>query len=85
MNEFFWVANFLDNLAINNFYKFKNQRNLLIFSIFRLKLDTSSRLLPYAETQRAEECLIVRSALSSIFEIHKKYCLQVQILKENSL
>lgn len=44
--------------------------------LLRLRLDTSNRLLPFAETKRTEECLIVRSTLSSIFEIHKKYCLQ---------
>ncbi|KAI6176866.1 hypothetical protein M3Y97_00845200 [Aphelenchoides bicaudatus] len=38
--------------------------------------NTSSRLLPFTETLSSEECLIVRSSLSSIFDIHKRYCMQ---------
>ncbi|KAI6188363.1 hypothetical protein M3Y98_00346700 [Aphelenchoides besseyi] len=44
--------------------------------LLRIKLDASSRLLPFPETRRLDECLIIRSALSEIFMIHQKYCLQ---------
>lgn len=46
--------------------------------IFRIKLDTSSQLLQIAETQREDECLIIRSALTDIFQIHQKYCFHVR-------
>ena len=44
---------------------------------FRIKLDTSSQLLQLAETKREDECLIVRAALTDIFQIHEKYCFHV--------
>ncbi|CAD5217763.1 unnamed protein product [Bursaphelenchus okinawaensis] len=49
--------------------------------LLRIKLDASSRLLPYTETKRADECLMVRSSLSDIFQIHQKYCLQTIVTR----
>lgn len=42
-----------------------------------MKLDVSSKLMHYGETNRDEECLIVRSTLAEVFLIHQKYCFQV--------
>jgi len=42
--------------------------------LLKIKLDTSSQLLQLAETKREDECLIVRAALTDIFQIHEKYC-----------
>uniref|UniRef100_A0A914YK04 Uncharacterized protein n=1 Tax=Panagrolaimus superbus TaxID=310955 RepID=A0A914YK04_9BILA len=47
--------------------------------LLKIKLDTSSQLLQIAETQRDDECLIIRSALTDIFEIHQKYCFHVRL------
>ncbi|KAI1708896.1 hypothetical protein DdX_11659 [Ditylenchus destructor] len=44
--------------------------------LLRMKLDVSSKLLYYPETNRDEECLIVRSSLAEIFLIHQKYCFE---------
>ncbi|KAH7720501.1 Protein R01E6.7 [Aphelenchoides avenae] len=49
--------------------------------LLRVKLDASSRLLQYAETRRDDECLMVRSALTDIFQIHQKYCFQTIVTK----
>ncbi|KAI6240176.1 hypothetical protein M3Y99_00505100 [Aphelenchoides fujianensis] len=49
--------------------------------LLRIKLDASSRLLPFPETKRADECLMVRSDLSNIFLIHQKYCLQTIVTR----
>uniref|UniRef100_A0AC34PUH7 Uncharacterized protein n=1 Tax=Panagrolaimus sp. JU765 TaxID=591449 RepID=A0AC34PUH7_9BILA len=49
--------------------------------LLKIKLDTSSQLLQLAETEREDECLIVRSALTDIFKIHEKYCFNTIITR----
>ncbi|CEF71395.1 Hypothetical protein SRAE_X000072100 [Strongyloides ratti] len=50
-------------------------------SLLRMKLQASSNLLQYSETKRDEECLLVRSALTDIFQLHQSYCLQTSITR----
>ncbi|KAE9556014.1 hypothetical protein FO519_000760 [Halicephalobus sp. NKZ332] len=49
--------------------------------LLKIKLDTSSQLLQIAETKREDECLIVRAALTDIFQIHEKYCFHTVVTR----
>ena len=42
--------------------------------LLRVKMDTSKRLMIYDETDKERECLIVRSTLSELYELHHKHC-----------
>uniref|UniRef100_A0A0N5CCF7 DB domain-containing protein n=1 Tax=Strongyloides papillosus TaxID=174720 RepID=A0A0N5CCF7_STREA len=53
-----------------------NRHNLL-----RMKLQASSNLLQYTETKRDEECLLIRSTLTDIFQLHQSYCVQTSITR----
>jgi hypothetical protein len=49
--------------------------------LLRTKLDASSRLLQYVETNRVNECLMIRAALSEIFDLQRQYCFQTIVTK----
>uniref|UniRef100_A0A915EC56 Uncharacterized protein n=1 Tax=Ditylenchus dipsaci TaxID=166011 RepID=A0A915EC56_9BILA len=49
--------------------------------LLKIKLDASGKLLHYRETNRIDECLMIRAMLSDIFLIHQKYCFQTTVTK----
>ncbi|CAJ0583478.1 unnamed protein product, partial [Mesorhabditis spiculigera] len=45
-----------------------------LHKLFRIKLDTSRRLLTFQETEKNYECLMVKWALNKIYDIHTQHC-----------
>ncbi|GMT06292.1 hypothetical protein PENTCL1PPCAC_28466, partial [Pristionchus entomophagus] len=46
--------------------------------LLRIKLDTAKKLLAgHPETNKDRECLIVRSVLTEIYQLHHRYCFHV--------
>uniref|UniRef100_A0A914DU02 Uncharacterized protein n=1 Tax=Acrobeloides nanus TaxID=290746 RepID=A0A914DU02_9BILA len=87
-------TNSMDNCTNNNFKEMLSncetailQRSSLVNSdlerhqLLKIKLDASSRLLQYPETNRDNECLMVRSALSDIYQLHQKYCFETYVTR----